>query len=344
MPRRDYDKIAAHYNPLAGFLDGASNHSSSSNGNNNHGANNDIAADPPNFHRISKRRHNAHINDGNNSTILSYSDHPDDESATFFVRGGKSRYARWYITSRLSYLRNGWGKFREKFDNTRLGLVALMALAFAFLGYGTSGGGDFSGGGMYNNMDASSNNRGSYSMLKGSNMIPTSQAGGNTAATNNNARGYQARSQVPIPVEYARFVELSEFAEAATIVRAHRMKAAMEGQQQQGGGEQLQQEQEQQHGRRLDKNDENESNNDNKGTKEGEEVNNKGRDDTAENNRQDGNNDNNEEVDEMNDAMEKLWQDTMKSNPELEKQKQKEKEQQENLLKVNHVPFFWHSE
>ena len=36
--------------------------------------------------------------------------------------------------------------------------------------------------------------------------------------------GYQSRGQVPIPIEYANFLELSEFADAVIVVRAHRLE------------------------------------------------------------------------------------------------------------------------
>ncbi|KAL7482555.1 hypothetical protein ACHAW6_008232 [Cyclotella cf. meneghiniana] len=48
-----------------------------------------------------------------------------------------------------------------------------------------------------------------------------------------NEKGYQARSQVPIPIEYSHFVELSEFAEAVDFMRRNRGKELPQPQQQQ---------------------------------------------------------------------------------------------------------------
>jgi len=44
-------------------------------------------------------------------------------------------------------------------------------------------------------------------------------------------KGYQARSQVPISIEYANFVELSEFADAVSLLRLHRQQVMQQQQQ-----------------------------------------------------------------------------------------------------------------
>jgi len=125
-------------------------------------------------------------------------------------------------------------------------------------------------------------------------------------ASSTKIKGYQARSQIPIPIEYANFVELKEFSDAVLVVRAHRLQ--QQQQQRQKKKEQQQQQQQQQkkeRHRRLDEN---------------------------------NNNDNGEEEDEMMNAIEESWKEAKQSNPELKK-----KEAESTfLLKVNHVPFFWH--
>ena len=44
-------------------------------------------------------------------------------------------------------------------------------------------------------------------------------------------------------------------------------------------------------------------------------------------------------ADELDNVVDKAWEKAIQKNPEMEKQQQKA-----NLLKVHHVPFFWHSE
>mmetsp|Transcript_33314 Transcript_33314/g.70084 ORF Transcript_33314/g.70084 Transcript_33314/m.70084 type:complete len:574 (-) Transcript_33314:448-2169(-) len=176
-------------------------------------------------------------------------------------------------------------------------------------------------------------------------------------------KGYQARSQVPIPIEYANFVELAEFADAVTMVRAHRQNVHVM--------EQQQQQQQQHYGRRLDESNQevvdneehlpeeamnDENNNEDKmdendiTNEDEEEVNEEVP--VEENNQENGeaneevpiqeNNLENEEVNEMNNAIEESWEQAIQTNPELEQQQLHAEEEQSNLLKVNHVPFFWH--
>ena len=121
-------------------------------------------------------------------------------------------------------------------------------------------------------------------------------------------KGYQARSQVPIAIEYANFVELAEFAEAAATVRAHRLKMADQQQQEE--------QQEEQPRRRLDA---------------------EGENDKGENAEANGND---EEENAMTNAIEESWKQAEGANPEPEGKEGRSA----NLLKVDHVPFFWHSE
>lgn len=172
--------------------------------------------------------------------------YPDDESSTF-LRGRLQ--LQWCGKRTCSYLRHLFlicmhrirarvGIVRGKMNVTKLApLLALASLAFMFMEFGTTS----SSSGMmmmhsdYNSMGGGG---GSSSMNTASSIV---------ALPESSIKGYQARSQVPIPIEYANFVELAEFADAVTMVRAHLQKLMMQ--------QQHQQQHPPHHGRRLDEDD-----------------------------------------------------------------------------------------
>jgi len=170
----------------------------------------------------------------------------------------------------------------NKIDFTKLALMGLACMAFIFMEFGITS--------SYNHHNHVGHHKRRSTSLKTSSSL--------SKAEESKIKGYQARSQIPIPIEYANFVELKEFSDAVLVVRAHRL------QQQQRKKKKEQQQNKERH-RRLDEN---------------------------------NNNDNNEEEDEMMNAIEESWKEAKQSNPEL-----KNKEEASTfLLKVNHVPFFWH--
>ena len=384
-----------HAPPSASLINHRSSAATASNSNRGSAT---AAVDPPNFHRIQKRRHSfskteleklsksalsnnnngkqsaASINNSNtstarhyksantnahgsvsgvgpsnnsNSSILSW-DHPDDESSTFLRTYHKARWfgARFYSHMR-PILHVGWinikskskGAIRGKFDVTKLGLASLASLALLFM---SAGSGSFLtvekqqqvAGGLYStssSRSASSINGGGGALLKGTS--------GFTAKG-----GYQAGSQVPIPIEYANFVELSEFANAVALVRAHRQKAMLEReQQQQQPNLQNNNRGRRTRRRRLDE--------ERAGLDESAAA-------VADDNNEDGNID--EEINQMNNGDgntaanqppplvedKSIDEELNQMNQNLEQQNEQSSSsnnnKKSNLLNVNHVPFFWH--
>jgi len=324
---------------------------------------------PPNFKRIQKRHYsytkaskttsNGTSNGGSGggrgggggggSLQLSLDSHPDDESSTFLHRWANSRS----VASRLlSYLRQyaiviGY-RFgvtahgaREKMDSTKLALAGLAGLALLFMKVGMSD------ADMYTSSSAAS--AGGYNELSSSPMLGSS---GSYSQYEPSIKGYQARSQVPIPIEYANFVELSVFADAVTMVRVHRQKALMMAQMAQQQQAQLEAEQEDlssrravRRRRRLEDANANEASPEGEG---GEAAAGEGDPIAQEKN-------SNDEEDEMMNAIDQSWEQIdQNNNPENEEEEKdgegegeedEEKDKQPKRaagLKVNHIPFFWH--
>jgi len=258
-------------------------------------------------------------------------DHPDDESSTF-IRAKTFilvRYIKQFILPCYSRIRHIYYRIehfiRNRIDIKKIGLVILVGLVFVFMKVGLenetypSSSGDYQSTSLYN---------------RGSNSIQQQQT---TYIT-----GYQASSQVPIPVEYSNFVELGEFVNAVTLIRMHREQQMQQQKQNENGGRIRH--------RRLEEDDDKEGD-----KKEGKEEGKKedGKDETENAKEEDDAEDkaadhdsNNEDskskedsADELDNVVDKAWEKTIQKNPEMEKQQQKA-----NLLKVHHVPFFWHSE
>mmetsp|Transcript_23238 Transcript_23238/g.41663 ORF Transcript_23238/g.41663 Transcript_23238/m.41663 type:complete len:642 (-) Transcript_23238:21-1946(-) len=254
-------------------------------------SNNGLTDPPPNITRIQKRRYSFPKNNNSsssNNSILSLDLHPDDESSTF-LRGRDQ--LRWCHSRLYSYMRKllivcVHRLKLKKMDVSKLALMGLAVLAFVFMEFGMAGT-NFGDGG--NGGASSDNGMGRSTSLQESMMYNAGATGGqvkdhgsDSAAAGGGAsiKGYQARKQVPIPIDYANFVELAEFADAVTMVRAHRHKM-------------MQQQHKQQPHRRLD-----ESDNNNNDAKKKE-------------------NSNDEEVNEMNNAIDQSWEQVAKkANPE----------------------------
>ena len=331
-------------------------------------------ADPPNFRPIIKRKYssgklsslehnnndNNNIDHGNPTTIIgsnnnnnyinnnkvistattfSFETHPDDESSTF-IRAKNSRfilYIRRKILPLMHRIRNNYNTTTTNNNGTsinnyisnvhqqtknnkilvrKLSLICLVLLTFIFLNFG------------YTASESSSNDAAlrrsttTSSLLQQTNTNTNNNGGGGSALQLSFISGYQAKSQVPIPMEYTHFVELSEFVDAVTVIRIHREQTLRQQQQeQQNDGR----------GRRLD-----EDNNKEEGDEGGESSDEKERGEAFQ--------DENEE--EVDNAIDKAWEEAVHKNPELEQQQQIAQQQQEqtNMLTVHHVPFFWHSE
>ncbi|KAL3784939.1 hypothetical protein ACHAW5_003619 [Stephanodiscus triporus] len=160
--------------------------------------------------------------------------------------------------------------------------------------------------------------------------------------------GHQARSQVPVPMEYSNYVELAEFADVVAALRAHRHNMQNHHAMHQRG-QQHEYPTRSQHGlegeRRDDANLGNsaglhqEKQNDNDGSSIQDVDENHVIEKAAEKvNIGDRGEEDNEELNEMDNAIEKSWKDAVeRTNPEMKSQLQ----QQPGLLKVR-VPFYWH--
>ena len=125
--------------------------------------------------------------------------HPDDESSAFLR--GQAAAARWCGADGV---RLGLRALRARTERRRSGLAlaGAAALALVFLRRGVA----------------------EMRAVGGVPLTSRSRDEFDAAAASPAVTGYQARSQVPIPLDYAVFVELSEFAEAVALVRAHRRK------------------------------------------------------------------------------------------------------------------------
>ncbi|KAL7456891.1 hypothetical protein ACHAWC_008368 [Mediolabrus comicus] len=102
--------------------------------------------------------------------------------------------------ARMEYLKT---KFRH-IDLSKIILLGLFICAFLLMQFGTSS----SASSVYYSEISTNNN-----MYATKNKKVTSTS-----------KGYQARSQVPISIEYANFVDLSEFADAVSVLRLHRQQ------------------------------------------------------------------------------------------------------------------------
>jgi hypothetical protein len=320
-------------------------------------------ADPPNFRPIIKRKYSSgklstleqhndnNITDhGNPTTIIgskvistattfSFDAHPDDESSTF-IRAKNSRlilYIRRKFVPLMHRIRNNYNTTTTNNNNgtsinyiisnvhqqtknnkilvRKLSLICLVLLTFIFLNFGYTASESSDDAALRRSTTTSS-------LLHQTNTNTNNNSGGGGSALQLSfISGYQAKSQVPIPMEYTHFVELSEFVDAVTVIRIHREQTLRQQQQeQQNDGR----------GRRLDE-DNNKEEDEAGEAKEGGEV----------------NQDENEE-EEVDNAIDKAWEEAVHKNPELEQQQQQQIEQQQqeqtNMLMVHHVPFFWHSE
>jgi len=308
--------------------------------------------DPPNFRPLMKRKYSSgklsSLNNSNNidddidingisptpstnnnrrreETTFEFkqNDHPDDESSTF-IRAKTFilvRYIKQFILPCYSRIRHIYYRIdhfiRSRIDIKKIGLVILVGLVFVFMNVG-----------LENETYPSSSSFVDYqSSYRGSNSIQTY------------ITGYQASSQVPIPVEYSNFVELGEFVNAVILIRMHREQQMQQQQQQQS----------EKNGRirhrRLDEEDKKEDkakDDDKDDTQDAQDVK---EEDDAEDKAADAETKDGEEsqskedsADELDNVVDKAWEKAIQKNPEMEKQ------QKANLLKVHHVPFFWHSE
>ena len=163
---------------------------------------------------------------------------PDDESSTFLrvYHAGLSCGHRLFLYLRQAGLlfyvnaRARLGKagrdgilpgWTSRVDVSRLVLVGLAAAACALM---TRGAADVSA-------------RAEIAAARGGG---GASRGHGTAATTSSAagvlpdRGHGARVQVPIPAEYARYVELGDFARVVSAVREHRKRASAAGEEEDG--------------------------------------------------------------------------------------------------------------
>ena len=260
-------------------------------------------------------------------------DHPDDESSTF-IRAKTFiivRYIKQFILPCYSRIRHLYYRIehlvRNRIDIKKIILVILVGLVFLFMKVGlendtypSSSSGGYQSTSLYNS--------------KGSNVIQQQQT---TYIT-----GYQASSQVPIPVEYSNFVELGEFVNAVTLIRMHREQQVYQQQQNEKNGRirrrRLEEEDDKKEDKEEDKkeDDKDDEKEDDQDVKEEDDAKDKAADDETKD-REDSKS-KNDSADELDNVVDKAWEKVQK-NPEMEKQQQKA-----NLLKVHHVPFFWHSE
>jgi len=257
-------------------------------------------------------------------------DHPDDESSTF-IRAKTFilvRYIKQFILPCYSRIRHIYYRIehfiRNRIDIKKIGLVILVGLVFVFMKVGlenetypSSSGVGYQSTSLYNNKNA-------------------------MQQTTTYITGYQASSQVPIPVEYSNFVELGEFVNAVTLIRMHREQQMQQQQQNENGGRIR---------RRLEEGDDKEEDNKEEDKKEDDKDNTDdakedaqeedAEDKAADDETKDGEDSKTKEdsADELDNVVDKAWEKTIQKNPEMEKQQQKA-----NLLKVHHVPIFWHSE
>ena len=258
-------------------------------------------------------------------------DHPDDESSTF-IRAKTFilvRYIKQFILPCYSRIRHlyYWIEHlvRNRIDIKKIGLVILVGLVFVFMKVGLEN-------------ETYSSSVGYQSSYRESNAIQQQQT---TYIT-----GYQASSQVPIPLEYGNFVELGEFVNAVTLIRMHREQQQMQQKQNEKNGRirHRRLEEEEKEGDKKEEDKKEDGKDDTEDTKEDaqyvkeeNDAENKAADDET----KDGEDSKSkvDSADELDNVVDKAWEKAIQKNPELEKQQQKA-----NLLKVHRVPFFWHSE
>eukprot|EP00986_Skeletonema_menzelii_P012722 scaffold7172_cov149-Skeletonema_menzelii.AAC.4 len=114
---------------------------------------------------------------------------------------------RWDNNDGNSILRTRLENFSSKFRKTDFSmfvLLGLFVLAFLLMQFGTSS----AASSTYHSETTATY---AHDGTKNKNMVSA-------------AKGYQARSQVPISIEYANFVELSEFADAVSLLRLHQQQ------------------------------------------------------------------------------------------------------------------------
>ena len=316
--------------------------------------------DPPNFRPLMKRKYSSGklsaLNDNNvgididingispssstnnnrtrrEETTFEFkqNDHPDDESSTF-IRAKTFilvRYIKQFILPCYSRIRHLYYRIehfiRNRIDIKKIGLVILVGLVFVFMKVGLE------------NETYPSSSTGGYQSTslynRGSNSIQQQQT---TYIT-----GYQASSQVPIPVEYSNFVELGEFVNAVTLIRMHREQQMQQQQQLNENGRirrrRLEEEEKEEDKKEDDKDDTEDAKEDAQNVKEEDNAEDKAADDETKD--EEDSKSKEDSADELDNVVDKAWEKAIQKNPEMEKQQQKA-----NLLKVHHVPFFWHSE
>ena len=192
-------------------------------------------ADPPPI--VKRIQHRKHAPPQKDEESLEF---PDDENSTLIREGRKRiRVCCRNLCSRLFLLFRAINNFfnectsrcensnsdsalRARLDNfiskcrktdfSMLLLLVLFVLAFLLMQFGTS-----SAASSVYYSEATADN--GYGGTKNKKMVSTT-------------KGYQARSQVPISIEWANFVELSEFADAVSLLRLHQEQVMQQQQQQ----------------------------------------------------------------------------------------------------------------
>lgn len=192
-------------------------------------------ADPPPI--VKRIQHRKHAPPPKDAESLEF---PEDENSTL-IREGRKRIrvccrnlcSRIFLGLKAMYnsfeectsrwdSSNGDNVFTTRLENfiskcrktdfSMLVLLGLFALAFLLMQFGTS--------------SAAS------SMYYGETTETYSHGGSKNKKMVSTTKGYQARSQVPILIEYANFVELSDFADAVSLLRLHRDQVMQQQQQQ----------------------------------------------------------------------------------------------------------------
>ena len=191
-------------------------------------------ADPPPI--VKRIQHRKHAPPPKDAESLEF---PDDENSTLIREGRKrirvcckSLCARLFLLLRAirislnecisgcqnsnnSALRARLENFMSKcrrIDVSKIILLGLLVSAFLLMQFGTS---SATSSVFYSETTAVTNR---YSGIKNKKIVST------------NKKGYQARSQVPISIEYANFVELSEFADAVSLLRLHQQQVMQQQQ------------------------------------------------------------------------------------------------------------------
>jgi len=203
----------------------------------------------------------------------------------------------------------------KRINFKKLALIGIVALAWLLMEYGTDG--------SYLAMDKSPSISDAESPSSPSQEYYRPTAGFEEG--DSTKRGYQARSQVPIPVEYSNFVELSEFSDAVAVVRLHRHQMLQGRRREQKESEEKQRDMARRR-RRL---------------RIQEEA--SGQQTTAFASAKTQQHlemikrlllemESNDEEDKMTNAIDASWEKAIRDNPDITPPKKK----------VHHVPFFWH--